>query len=533
MAGYVGWYRRDFVLPRNVFARYVPLAARRWIVRFESVNYRARVWLNGRLLGGHTGAYLPFEFELTGLRRGVNRLIIRVDNRRSPSDLPPGPSGLWWNDGGIVREVYLRAVQRADLEQVEVRPKLRCNRCEAQIEEEALVHNVTSSPQSVVLRGRYGPVPIRFGGATIPPHGTWRALASVRLAHPRLWTLGHPALYDARLVLSDLRGRPLGGYRTESGVRTIRVTADGRLELNGELLHLRGVSMHEQDITLGSALDRAHLERLMGWVRALGATVIRAHYPLNPEIEEMADRDGVLIWSEVPVYQVTRDYLGRRSWLRRAQAVLRDNILVNQNHPSVLLWSIGNELPTPARPSEARYIALAAGLAHRLDPSRPVALDISSWPGVACQSAYARLDVIGLNEYFGWFDAGGGTTDDRDALGPFLDFLRTCYPTKAMVVTEFGFEGNRHGPVEERGTYEFQSNSVAYHLGVFASKPWLSGAIYWLLQDFASKPGWGGGDPFPNPPFVQKGLVDVAGNQKPAWSVVSSIYHATRQIGVR
>ena len=137
---------------------------------------------------------------------------------------------------------------------------------------------------------------------------------------------------------------------------------------------------------------------------------------------------------------------------------------------------------------------------------------LDSRPGVPCQRAYGPLDVLGFNEYFGWYDAGGGSTDDRDALSPFLDSLRACYPTKGLIVSEFGFEGNRNGPVDERGTYQFQSNTAAFHLDVFASKPWLSGAIYWLLQDFAAVPGWGGGDPRPDPPFVQKGLVDF-----PAW----------------
>ena len=107
---------------------------------------------------------------------------------------------------------------------------------------------------------------------------------------------------------------------------------------------------------------------------------------------------------------------------------------------------------------------------------------VSNWPGLGCQSAWDPLDVIGDNEYFGWFDAGGGGDDDRDALSPFLDSVRACYPNKAIMVTEFGFDGNRNGPVEERGTYAFQANSVAFHLGVFASKPWLSGAMYFALR---------------------------------------------------
>jgi beta-glucuronidase len=530
MRGYVGWYRRDFTLPTSAFAQYVAAAERRWIIRFESVNYRATVWLNGRLIGTHVGAYLPFELDLSGLRAGVNRLIVRVDNRRTASDLPPGPGGGWWNYGGLLREVYLRAVQRADLAQVQVRPVLACPTCAATIQEQALVRNVTGRPQTVRLRGFYGRARVDFGTATIAPQATWTAQAVVEIAHPRLWSPDKPQLYRATLTLSDSFGRRLGGYATDSGIRSITVTRGGRLEVNGRLVNLRGANLHEQDLATGAALDPSQLRRLVGWIRTLGAELIRSHYPLNPEIEELADRYGILIWSEVPVYQVSSRYLSQPGWRARALGMLQSNILSNQNHPSVLLWSIGNELETPAPASETSYIAAAAALAHRLDPTRPVGMAISSWPGVACQRAYAPLDVLGYNDYFGWFDAGGGTTDDRDALGPFLDAFHACFPTKAVVVTEFGFEANRDGPVEERGTYEFQSDAAAYHLGVFATRRWLSGAIYFALQDFAVLPGWSGGDPWPDPPWDQKGLIDRFGNFKPAFSLIASIYRAAVQI---
>lgn len=533
MQGSVGWYRRDFIAPDGAFAPWVRPADRRWIVRFESVNYRATVWLNGHLLGRHAGAYLPFEFDLGALKRGVNRLVIRVDNRRLPTDLPPGPGGGWWNFGGLLREVYLRSVQRVDISRVDIVPHLPCPTCAATIQEHAVIRNLVGTSQVVTLRGRYGPVPLDFGTARIGPGGTWQPTATAVLTHPRLWSPEHPRLYRATVTLSDAQGHQLGGYVDYSGVRSIEVTRDGRLKLNGRLLNLRGVDLHEQNIQTGAALTPPQLRQLVEWVRQLGAKLIRAHYPLNPEIEEMADRDGILLWSEIPVYQVGAQYLDQPSWVAGAHDFLRQNILTNQNHPSILLWSIGNELPTPAGSGEARYIAGAVALAHRLDPTRPVGMATSGWPGVPCQGAYAPLDVIGHNEYFGWFDVGGGANDDRDALGPYLDSLRACYPHQAMMVSEFGFEANRYGPVEERGTYEFQSNSVAYHLGVFASKPWLSGAMYWILQDFAARPGWGGGNPRPDPPFVQKGLLDLFGNRKPAWYVVSQIYHHTRQIGGR
>jgi beta-glucuronidase len=528
--GSVGWYRRDFTPPSGAFARYVRASDRAWVIRFESVNYGATVWLNGRMIASHVGEGLPFELSLTGVRQGVNRLIVRVDNRRLPQDFPPGPGGGWWNFGGILREVYLRSVQRADIAQVQVRPLLPCPSCAATIDEQVQVRNATGATQTVQLRGAYGGAPLRFGTATIAPHATWTATASVQIARPNLWSIDHPALYRATLTLSDGLGRVLGGYQTYSGIRSITVTPDGRLELNGRLLSLRGTELREQTLQSGAALDPAQLSQLIGWVRDLGATVIRADTP-DPELEEMADRDGILIWSDIAVdQQVTSGQLGNRAFLASAHAMLQSNILTNQNHPSVLLWSVGNELPTPATSLEAAYIAGAAALAHSLDPTRPVGMSISDWPGLACQAAYAPLDVIGFNEYFGWFDAGGGGTDDRDALAPFLSTFRACYPTKALFVSEFGFDGNRTGPIEERGTYEYQADAVAFHLGVFASEPWLSGAMYFLLQDAATFPNYQGGNPWPDPPFDQKGLVDLNGNLKPAFAIAQQSFRASAQI---
>ena len=531
MSGSVGWYRRDFTVPAGAFAAYVPARFRSWIIRFESINYFATVWLNGKQIGTHAGAYLPFELALKGVHAGVNRLIVRVDDRRGPGDLPPGPGGGWWNFGGINQEVYLRSVQAVDMSPVVIRPILPCPTCAATVQEQVSVRNVTDAPQTVVLQGSYGVAALDFGAHTIPAGATWVAEDSVTIPSPHLWAPGDPFLYRASLTVSDAHGRKLEGYVDYSGIRSITVTPSGQLLLNGRALDLRGFDLHEQNITTGAALTPAQLTALVGWVRELGGGIIRAHYPLNPEIEELADRDGILLWSEVPVYQVNSTYLARTAWLNSAHAMLRQNILTNQNHPSVLLWRIGNELTTPPTDAEARYIAGATQLAHQLDPTRPVGMAISDWPGVACQSAYAPLDVIGFNDYFGWFDAGGGSTDDPDELSPFLDSLHACYPSKSLMITEFGFEGSRNGPVEQKGTYQYQANAAAFHLGVFASKPYISAARWFALQTFAARPGWGGGDPFPNPPFVEKGEIDLTGNPvQPLFSTIQSIYTSTVQI---
>jgi beta-glucuronidase len=530
--GSVGWYRRDFYVPKGP-------AGEQWIVRFESVNYRTEVWLNGHLIGSHVGAFLPFELDLTGLHsKGINRLVVRVDSRLGPGDLPPGPYGTkgtpavggWWNYGGILGDVYLRPVEEANLEQVIVRPELPCPTCAATIDEQALVRNVTGKPEAVQLRGSFGGRPVDFGAATIAPGATWTANAIVHIAHPRLWAPGSPTLYRASLTLSGSGGQPLSSYVTYSGIRSIKVL-DGLLELNGRQLHLRGVGLQEQSTTTGGALTPAQIEQLIDWVREIGADLIRVQYPADPLLEELADRYGILIWSEVPVYQVLPTYLAQASTVALAHTMLEDNILDNENHPSILLWSIGNELTTPADASETSYIAGATKLAHQLDPTRPVGLAVESWPGVPCQAAYAPLDVIGLNEYFGWYDENDGATSDRAGLSPFLDSFRSCYPHQAIMVSEFGFEASEDGPVEQQGTYAFQSNSIAYHLGVFDEKPWLGGAVYWALEDFVCRPEWAGGNPDPDPPIFQKGLIDLAGNLKPSFAGVQQAFRATAQVG--
>jgi beta-glucuronidase len=147
---------------------------------------------------------------------------------------------------------------------------------------------------------------------------------------------------------------------------------------------------------------------------------------------------------------------------------------------------------------------------------------------VLCQSAaYAPLQVLGVNDYFGWYVGPSGQIFDITRLSGYLDAVRACYPRQAIMVTEFGAEANRDGPPEEKGTYAYQQNFVNYHLSVFATKPWLSGAIYWALNEFWVRPGWDGGDPRPQAPVFQKGLISYDGVPKPAFADVQRWYKQT------
>ncbi|MEA2244209.1 MAG: beta-glucuronidase [Solirubrobacteraceae bacterium] len=530
MTGTTGWYRKDFHLPDG-------RARMDWLVRFESVNYRSTVWLNGTPIGRNTGAYLPWSLRLPrGVlkRRGVNRLVVRVDNRRLRTDFPPSgltgsgdPAGGWWNYGGLLREVYLQRVDRIDISSLLVRPELPCPTCAATVLARVTVRNYGDAASRVHLSGSFGGQRLALGTKSVGSKRFATFEARVRVASPRLWSPASPQLYPARFTVRT-GGRKVLGYSLHSGIRSIKVVG-GRLELNGRPVNLRGVGLHEDDPTAGFAIGSARRAQIIAQAKELGATVIRAHYPLHPEMQELADREGLLIWSEIPVYAVKTKFLKRLEVRKLAARELQENILANQNHPSIMLWSIGNELSARPGPVQQDYIERATRQAKALDPTRPIGLAVAGYPSAGCRPQYGPLDVVGINEYFGWYPGPNGQIADRDTLSGFLDAMRACYPNKALFVSEFGAEANRSGPVEEKGTYEYQQDFVNFHLGVHASKPWLSGSIYWALQEFRVRPNWDGGNPHPDPPIHQKGLLRFDGSKKPAWFDVERLFKSTQQ----
>jgi beta-glucuronidase len=531
-AGGVGWYRKSFHLPS---------AAKRlsWVVRFESVNYRSKVYLNGRLVGKNTGAYLPFEIRLpAGLlkRGGTNLLAIRVDDRRFPTDFPPSglsttgvPTGGWWNYGGLLREVYLREIDGVDFNTVSVLPDLPCGTCDAHVTYKATIRNYSDRAINVKVTGRLGARRIALGTASVGAKKFATFTKRIGVTHPKTWSPTSPYLYDTSVTATSGK-KTLQTYTVRTGIRSIKVV-DGHLMLNGKPLDVRGFGTHEDSLDKGFAIDNAQREQQIQWAREAGGTILRSHYPLHPYYYERLDELGMLAWTEVPVYSVKTKYLKQRLVRQLAAKELASAVQTNINHPSIIVWSAGNELSARPGPVQGYYIQRAVKLAKALDPTRPVGLAVAGYPSAGCQPEYGPLDVIGINEYFGWYSGPNGQIADRSTLSDYLDSVRKCYPQKAIMITETGAEANRDGPVEERGTYQFQQDFVNYHMGIYASKPWLSGALWWTLEEFVVKPGWEGGNPWPFAPVHQKGLITMEGVKKPAFGDIQRIYTGTKQYG--
>ncbi|HWH44032.1 MAG TPA: glycoside hydrolase family 2 TIM barrel-domain containing protein [Thermoleophilaceae bacterium] len=505
----VQWYRARFDLPRD------PDAVA-WRLRFESVNREATVWLNGRRLGRHEGAHLPFELSARSLRPRDNELVVRVDGRESRTDLPPStrPRG-WWNWGGILREVYLRRVAALDLSDLQVTAR---RGDPARISWSARVRNWSGSPVAATVEARLiDPA----GRETLLPQVSAGTLGSGRsgalageatVASPREWSPDDPALYTLELRLA-------GGQTvtTRFGIREWGLDGSGRATLNGRPLSLRGASFHEETNARGGALGPRERGQIVDELVALGADLARAHYPPHPALLEEFDRRGIVFWEQIPVWRLRDPHFRPVRLRREALSRLREAIERDRNHASIMTWSLANET-LRAGFWERRYIRAARAVAKMLDPSRLVAADVSLRPLDQVPAHYSELDAIGLNEYLGWY--GGHSSE----LPGDLAEIRRRFPQTALFVTEFGAEANRTGPASRKGTFAFQRDFLAEHLRLIDSAPEVSGAAVWALRDFMVRPGWRGGNPRPNPPWNHKGVFDRFGRPKASFDAVREAF---------
>lgn len=523
--GSIGWYRLNFNGPQTP-------PGLGWAVRFEQVRRIARVWLNGREIGVNRSPYTPFELPAKGLRPGrPNTLVVRVDYRRSKA-LREG----WWNWGGITRPVSLVARGPVVLHDSGLLPRRICAKagCAWSVLVDGWLENTSDTIQAPAVSARLqspdGTISQASAGARQLQPGERvrvRFLVPVRGA-PKLWSPESPNLYAA--TVSTRAGGQVGQVdRRRIGLRTVEVV-DGMLRLNGRVLDLRGASVQEDVPGRGPALTDADIDNTVDELQALGANVTRAHYLLDPRLLDRLDEAGILVWSQAPVYHRDRQLRtpGQRSY---ELDVVRHTILEARNHPSVITNSVANELT--AQPDEQRtsqvWMRNAAELARDLDPTRPVSIDILSYPGIARQRTYDAFDMLGINSYYGWYEGKSNrSTADIDDLAPYLRAMRDKYPGKALVITEFGAEATEPGPADVKQTYAFQTQYLKRNLDIIDRLGFMGGAIYWTAREFAVKPKWdGGAHPSVRDSIHNKALITYDGKIKPAFSAAQEAFKAT------
>ena len=488
------WYKRTFDDPRRD-------ANTRLFVWFGAVATQASVYLNGELLGRHDGGFTPFGFEITGsVKPAGNTLIVRAENRRRREAVPTADFD-WWNYGGITRRDRLILVPTTFVRDFVVQlDKGSRDRLRATVE--------LDGPKKVQK------ITVRIPGAgvaqTVTSDAGGRAELSIPTRGLSLWSPEAPKLYEVEVAAET------DSVRDEIGFRTIE-TRGTQILLNGRPIFLRGICAHEEaPFRSGRAHSAEEARTVLGWVKELNGNFVRlAHYPHRETMLREADRMGVLVWSEIPVYWAI--HWEDPSTLASAQQQLTESITRDRNRASIVLWSVANETPI-SEPRNA-FLKSLVDRVRELDPTRLVtaALERGKPDGdtqVIDDPFGAHLDVIGCNEYIGWYD---GLAEKADRVS-----WRTIYD-KPVIMSEWGggARAGLHGTKRTRWSEEFQAEIYRKQTAMLGRIPFLAGTTPWLLTDFRSphrlRPGVQDG-------WNRKGLISDRGDRKQAFDVLREWY---------
>jgi beta-glucuronidase len=418
----------------------------------------------------------------------------------------------------------------------------------ARVEVRATVRNMTDRDRRVGLSFRVAGENMSFGTEEVLAGDTAELSNTFTIDRPELWQPGRPTLYPMTVYADESRGRRgtvrRAAYKLRFGIKKLETRRGGVILLNGKRLNLRGASIHEDDLEEGGAMSQGTRRLLVSRLRDLRATVTRSHYPLHPAFLELFDKYGILYWVDAPVYQLPSLFFEEAGVREAATRAVILTVRNNLNHPSVMTWALvnepaenGNEFGTVG-PGLARWIREASAAARELDDTRLIGIDRHSRIGEPVTSSiYRYLDVLGVNEYFGWYR----TVTDADTLrgpstvaelGPYLDSIHAANPNLPLVITEYGAEAALHGAAEQKGTFEFQRKFATDHLRVHTSKPYVNGSIWWALRDFRVHPLWAGGAPtgYTQPPWHNKSLIEEYNGRKDVYFDMRKRWRRTKPL---
>ncbi|HEX7799271.1 MAG TPA: glycoside hydrolase family 2 TIM barrel-domain containing protein, partial [Asticcacaulis sp.] len=443
----------------------------RVFLHFDAADYHAMIYLNGHKVGEHFGGFTPFTFEVTDIIRAKdNNLVVGVDSTRTADTIPPTVTD-WETYGGITRDVKLISTPATYIDDAFIRLTR-----DGQIKADMALDGAGKAGQAVE---------IAVAGTPLVLKGTTDAQGRVSMsaAAPKglkLWSPDTPTLYNVTFRAGA------DAITDQIGFRTIEVQG-AKILLNGKPIFLRGVAMHEEEFgpnpsrRMTEEASRALLTEIKDGLH--GNYVRLAHYPHNEITTRMADKLGLLVWSEIPVYWSVN--FSSPDTLKTAQAMLAENILRDRNRAAIALWSVGNE--TPVSDARDHFMGTLAQEARDLDGTRLVtaALNTATVNGPTDISIKdplaADLDVIGINTYNGWY--GNNTLDDVKKTVWHSDY------NKPMIFSEFGAGarfGYRDPEQQHRFSEDYQASYYRATLAMADNIPFLAGMSPWILKDFRS-----------------------------------------------
>ena len=486
------WFRRLFDYQKQV--------GKRALLYFGAVNYEAIVFVNGKQMGKHVGGFTPFCYDVTDvLKEGENFVVVKVDNKRHADNVPTRIFD-WWNYGGITRDVLLVSVDDTYIEDYYLQlAKGSANTLDFRVQ-----LNKKMAGEQVTLT-----IPELKIKKTVTTDAEGKASLTLPKVKLQRWEPDAPKLYAVQLQHNSEK------IDDEIGFRTIE-TRGKQLLLNGKPIFLRGVCAHEETAyTSRRANCAADADTLIAWAKSMNCNFLRlAHYPHNEHAIREAERKGMLLWEEIPVYWTI-------SWsntdtYNNAHRQLSDLISRDKNRAATIIWSIANE--TPHSDARDKFLGNLATSARQQDPTRLISmamevLSASNYVNRLQDNMNQYVDVISFNQYVGWY------RDVNDAKKMTWEIPYD----KPIIISEFGggAKAGYHGATEQRWTEEFQERLYQENLDMLDKINGLAGTCPWVLKDFRSPRR-----PLPEIQdyFNRKGLFSDQGHRKKAFYVLRDWY---------
>ncbi|HEY8782079.1 MAG TPA: beta-galactosidase GalB [Mucilaginibacter sp.] len=431
LPGGIGWYRKTFAVPASSKNKLI-------YIDFDGVYQKSDVWINGHHLGFRPNGYISFRYELTPYLNfgGVNTIAVKVDNSVQPNSR-------WYSGSGIYRNVWLVTTNKVAVDHwgtYVITPAVDNKLAAVKVVTNIL--NRTKAAQPIILTttivNAEGKVVTRSVTKTSLKNASTLLTQSINIDNPKLWSVDRPYLYK---VVTKISGpNSADEYSTPLGIRYFNFDPDKGFSLNGKHMKILGVCDHHDLGSLGAAVNTRALERQLQMLKAMGCNGIRtSHNPPAPELLDLCDKMGFIVMDEAfdcwEWKKAKYDYhLFFKEWHKRD---LEDQVLRDRNHPSVFIWSIGNEIPQQSDTSALRIAPELAGIVHNLDTTRPIttANDRPDTSNKIIKSG--AIDLIGYN----YHEYDYATFHDR-------------YPGKKFIATE------TTSGLETRGHYDMPSDSV-------------------------------------------------------------------------
>lgn len=460
----VAWYRTVFRLSGRRNIRLV----------FHAVLGHADVYVDGRHLGGHYGGYTPFEFVLPGMEEGDHELIVRTDSTLDRQTVPYEVVD-WFHYGGIIRPVELQTVSEVYIDGLTIRYELGADR-KAELDIRVVLRSLAGAERDVPLTleadGRFfhrETVTVQANGSTeVAVRQTWEEV--------RLWDIGRPELYLFRAATPDDDRADRTGFR--------RIEArNKRILLNGAEVYLQGVNRHEEHPEWGFAFPPKLMTKDLDIIGHLGCNAVRgSHYPQSKYWIDLLDERGIVFWSEIPIWGalMPKEVLAQPLFVSRALGMMGEMIDRDYHHPSIIFWSVHNEIDTRSREAYDISVQLT-DLVRRKDASRLVAY-ATMHP--LEDTVLPLFDVIGINKYHGWYE--GNVEGFSRMLREFHAYAASMGAgDRPVLMTEFGGAGiyGDTGWEPRLFSEDYQSYVVCEALRIFREDPDVSGTYIWQFAD--------------------------------------------------